>query len=387
MNRNRRFKKRTGPKFARTATVVILSLLLFFLPCMLVLISSTDEPHAHEWRLIVTIMAALYAAIFCINYFWIVPATMIRNNKRNLFFLYNLIAIIAACSVIPLWFEFHGGLPEPHGRHPEHIGILQHILGYLRLTLRDVITMILSAGLAYALRLSQHQENLRQCELQLEAERHSIELRSLKAQLNPHFLFNAINNIYSLIAVSSDRAQKALYEFSGILRFLIYEASEMYVPLSKELTFIRDYVELMKLRLSPSIKLDCYISDAGTARLSIAPLLLLTIVENAFKHVDRNAVHPFISIHIGVVEDQLVCSINNSCSSYDHPATPETASGSGVGLVNVENQLRLLYPNAFTFDHGCVADIYHAEIRIKVSALISNVQQYPTDNRTANRNN
>lgn len=372
MNRNRRFKKRTGPKFARTATVVILSLLLFFLPCMLVLFSSTDEPH--EWRMVVTIMAALYAAIFCLNYFWIVPATMIRNNKRTLFFLYNLIAIIAACSVIPLWFEFHGGIPGPHGRYPEHLGIFQHILGYLRLTLRDVITMILSAGLAYALRLSQHQENLRQCELQLEAERHSIELRSLKAQLNPHFLFNAINNIYSLIAVSSDRAQKALYEFSGILRFLIYEASEMYVPLSKELTFIRDYVELMKLRLSPSIKLDCGISDAGTARLSIAPLLLLTMVENAFKHVDRNAEHPFISIHIGVVEDQLVCSINNSCSSFDHPATPETASGSGVGLVNVENQLRLLYPDAYTFDHGCVADIYHAEIRIKVSALMNNRQ-------------
>lgn len=348
--------------------MILLPLLLFFLPSMLALFGSGDHPPGH--RVVIIVMASLYAAIFCLNYFWIVPATMIRENNKPLFFLYNFIAIMLACMFVPIWFEATGDSPHPHGPEPPHASVGQHIVMYLRFVLRDVITMIFAAALGCALRLAHHQEKLRRRELQLDSERHNIELQSLKAQLNPHFLFNAINNIYSLIAVSSDRAQKALHEFSGLLRFLIYDASNLYVPMAKEMEFIRDYVELMRLRLSPSMRLDCEITDCEEMlNMKIAPLLLLTIIENAFKHAGRNSDGYFISISISMDDKWLVCRVSNSCND-DDTSHDYSSAGSGVGLVNVESQLRLLYPSAFSFDYGRIKDTYISEIRILRSSLI-----------------
>lgn len=144
-------------------------------------------------------------------------------------------------------------------------------MGYLRFVVRDGIMMVLSIALAYALRLAQDRENMRRKRLELEAEQRRIELKSLKAQLNPHFLFNSLNNIYALIAISPERAQKALHDLSGMLRFMIYDAANSFVPLQKEMQFISDYVELMKLRLSSGIRLDCAITTSGSEGLTIAP--------------------------------------------------------------------------------------------------------------------
>lgn len=354
------------PDYAWPVTVILLPLLIFVLPSMLALFGDSGIPNHHRFAIIV--MSVLYAAVFCVNYFWLVPATMIRGNRKSLLFLYNLVIILTSCVLITMWAESHGGIPFLPDA--QHASVMKMIVGYICFALRDFITMVFSAALACALRLARQQEILRRRELELEAERHNIELKSLKAQLNPHFLFNAINNIYSLIAVSSDRAQKALYEFSGILRFLIYDASAVFVPLTKELGFIKDYVELMKLRLNPSVRLDCEIAGDDGGELTIAPLLLLTIVENAFKHMSRNAAGMMsISIRIGIEGEWFVCSVINSCSAGNDDGNAEHASGSGVGLDNVGRQLRLLYPGRHLFMCGREGDAYRAEIRILRSAM------------------
>ena len=352
--------------FAGTATVVLLSFLLFYFPSMLAIFSKGDEPW--RWTLMSIVMATLYTAIFCINYFWIVPATLFKNDRKLIFFLSNILLILLACSIIPIWFESHGGLPRPRHLAYQQLSIWQYLMGYIKFIIRDGITMILAAALAYALRLSKEHENMRRRELELDAERQQIELKSLKAQLNPHFLFNSLNNIYALITISPDRAQKALHDLSNMLRFMIYDAACAYVPLSKEVQFISDYVELMKLRLSSSIKLECNISTIHTEGLSIAPLLFLTLVENAFKHATNNGSGSFINIEICTDGECVTCRVRNSCAE-DNVNSSKPLTESGVGLTNVERQLRLLYPQSHVISLDRSDNVFTAEIKIQLNAL------------------
>ncbi len=352
--------------FAGTATVILLSFLLFYFPSMLAILSKGDEPWG--WTLMSIIMATLYTAIFCINYFWLVPVTLFKNDRKIIFFLSNILLILLACSLVPIWFESHGGLPRPRHLVHQQLSIWQYLMSYVKFIIRDGIMMILATALAYALRLSKEHENMRRRELELDAERQQIELKSLKAQLNPHFLFNSLNNIYALIAISPERAQKALHDLSSMLRFMIYDAASAYVPLIKEIQFISDYVELMKLRLSGSIKLGCNISLSNTEGLSIAPLLFLTLVENAFKHTTNNGNGGFINIDIRVDGEWVACCVRNSCAA-DNANSTQPMTESGVGLTNVERQLKLLYPESHVFSLDRSDNIFTAKIKILLCAL------------------
>lgn len=351
---------------AGTVTVILSSFLLFYLPSMLAVFSRVDEPM--EWTLISVGMATVYTAVFCINYFWIVPLTLFRNDRKIAFFVLNLILVVLGCSLIPLWFETHGGLPHPEPRKVIMVTPSQYFMGYLRFVIRDGITMVLAAALAYALRLSQEREQMRRRELELNAERRQIELKSLKAQLNPHFLFNSLNNIYALIAISPERAQKSLHDLSNMLRFMIYDAALSTVPLDKEIKFIEDYVELMKLRLGSSVRLVCNLEKNNTENISVAPLIFLTIVENAFKHVSGKDQEKFIHISISIEKGSVTCRVVNSYNEEERRSSM-SPSESGVGLANVERQLGLLYPGAYKMGNECVDGVYEAFVSISVSAL------------------
>ncbi len=351
---------------AGTATVILLSFLLFYSPTVLTLFSRGDEPH--DLLLMNIVMASTYTLIFYLNYFRIVPDTIFRNDRKLLFFLVNIILVVLGCMLVPIWFESHGGLPRPRHLEGTQISSGQYVMGYFRFVIRDGIMMILAIAMAYALRLSEWRESMRRRELELNAERRQIELKSLKAQLNPHFLFNSLNNIYALIAISPDRAQKALHDLSGMLRFMIYDAAHSEVLLEKEMQFIADYVELMKLRLNDTVKLTCEIDRKGTEGLAIAPLLFLTLVENAFKHVGRQHDSSFISIRILLNEGNVICEVTNSTSDEEHLQNL-SRNESGIGLSNVERQLKLLYPGHATLSTSNRDGIFTAMITIDKEAL------------------
>lgn len=351
-----------------TATVILLSFLLFYLPSVIALFSHGDEPWS--WTLLSIIMATFYTAVFCINYFKLVPMVLFRSDRKVLFFLLNFLIIAVICCLTPLCFERLGAFPRPKHLIGQEMTIMQHLMGYFRFVIRDGIMMILAASLAYALRLSRERENVRRRELEVNAERKQIELKSLKAQLNPHFLFNSLNNIYALIAISPDRAQEALHDLSSMLRFMIYDAASALVPLSKELRFIADYVELMKLRLNSSIRLECNIIEPSSEEMKIAPLLFLTLVENAFKHSTANDDGWFISINITSDKEWLSCCVANSCLKNNSNRMIE-GEESGVGLMNVEQQLRLIYPGQHIFSLSETDGVYSATIKISIGALLN----------------
>jgi hypothetical protein len=175
----------------------------------------------------------------------------------------------------------------------------------------------------------------------MEREKSAAELQQLKSQLNPHFLFNALNNIYALIAFNPQRAQLAVHNLSDMLRYLLYEASKERISLQKELEFVRDYCDLIKLRISGNVRLTLEVPDSDRG-IHLAPLLFIAPIENAFKHGVSPTEPSYIHIRIEVDESHAVtCTVRNS----SFPKTYTDKSGSGIGLENLRKRLRLIYPN------------------------------------------
>jgi two-component sensor histidine kinase len=171
-------------------------------------------------------------------------------------------------------------------------------------------------------------------------EKVTSELAYLKAQINPHFLFNSLNSIYSLAIVKSDRTATAIVKLSSMMRYIISEAAEMFVPLERELIYINSYIELQKIRLDDTAIVN-YDFSGDMDNKVIAPLVLLPFLENAFKHGVNPEAASQIEIQISLSEDYLYMHVFNL--KVPHINNPEHRTG--FGLENSKKQLQLLYPN------------------------------------------
>ena len=182
---------------------------------------------------------------------------------------------------------------------------------------------------------------LRQATQQLRIEKQQAELSYLKSQTNPHFLFNTLNNIYSLSKDKSDLAPESILRLSKILRFMLYETGGAYISIEQELKIISDYIELEKLRYDESLHIN-FNHDVEDMKQAIPPLLLIPLVENAFKHgASETRGRPFVDIHLSVNKRQLTFVVKNSCE-----AVPvEGGVKENIGLSNLRRQLELLYKN------------------------------------------
>jgi len=182
-------------------------------------------------------------------------------------------------------------------------------------------------------------QKLKQAAQQLRIEKQQAELNYLKSQTNPHFLFNTLNNIYSLSRDKSDLAPESILRLSKILRFMLYETSGKYISLEQELKIIGDYIALEKLRYDETLKVSFNYS-VDNIQQPIPPLLLIPLVENAFKHgVSETRNQPFIDIFL-IVEDKILqFFVKNSAEV----STPEGNVKENIGLSNLRRQLELLY--------------------------------------------
>jgi len=167
------------------------------------------------------------------------------------------------------------------------------------------------------------------------------EINYLLAQINPHFLFNALNSIYTLtIKEKASKSSTSLLKLSGLMRYVITETYQNVVPLEKEIACINDFIDLQKLRLTDNVKLD-YVVLGSTSGKQIAPMLLMPFVENAFKHGVCPEENSVIQIKIDVANDVLKMEVNNNKIS----ANNDTIGKSGLGITNAKKRLALLYPN------------------------------------------
>jgi two-component system LytT family sensor kinase len=179
---------------------------------------------------------------------------------------------------------------------------------------------------------------LKQAAQQLRIEKQEAELNYLKSQTNPHFLFNTLNNIYSLARDKSDLAPESILRLSKMLRFMLYETGGAFIAIEQELKIINDYIALEKLRYDESLQVN-FNNNIEDMKQAIPPLLLIPLVENAFKHgVSETRGRPFVDIHLSVNKRQLNFVVKNSSESTEGNDVKEN-----IGLSNLRRQLELLF--------------------------------------------
>jgi len=178
----------------------------------------------------------------------------------------------------------------------------------------------------------------------LENEKLNAELRFLKAQINPHFLFNTLNNLYALAFAQSPNTTEVIAKLSQMMRYMIYDSNHLKVPLNKEIEYMENYISLEKLRLNEQIPID-FTVEGDPKTIQLVPLILIAFLENAFKHgVSNNAKDAWIRINIALQGQKLVYTIQNSKLS-DKQHEP-----SGIGLQNVRRRLELSYAGNYSLD-------------------------------------
>ena len=284
---------------------------------------------------------------FYVNYFILVPRYLFQSQAKR-YIVYNIIFLCVIGILLHLWqsLTFDPSF-APKAKRP---GMPPGWLFFLR----DMLSLVFTIGLSAAIRMSARWTQNEAARKEAERNRAEAELKNLRNQLNPHFLLNTLNNIYALIAFDSDKAQQAVQELSKLLRYVLYDNQQTYVPLCKEVDFIRNYIELMRIRLPEHVKLTTDISSA-TSETQVAPLLFISLIENAFKHGVSHNKPSFIDLKIHQEGTRIVCSIRNSDFPKDNG---QDKSGSGIGLQNLSRRLELLYPSHHIFTYGQKGDEY-----------------------------
>jgi two-component system LytT family sensor kinase len=223
-----------------------------------------------------------------------------------------------------------------------------------------------SMTLGMSVKLTKNWIQTKRREQVLEKEKLETELKFLKSQLNPHFLFNSINSIFVLIHKNPDMASESLAKFSDLLRYQLYECNEQQIPLDKELTYLENFIELEKLRQEHNIELTMQIDDWHSGNLTIAPFILMPFIENAFKHVSkRKDKSNWIRMNLRFNKHELLFDISNSIS-IENNTSPGFMNYSGIGLKNVKRRLELIYPGKHELTIQQDDDQFRVKLRLNL---------------------
>lgn len=193
----------------------------------------------------------------------------------------------------------------------------------------------------------------------LKSDKSKAELMLLKSQINPHFFFNTLNNLYGLVVEKSDQAPEVVLKLSDMMRYTIYEGREDTVSLTDEIAYLENYIELHKIRYQQ--KVDIRFTHQLSQDYKIAPLLFIILLENAFKHgVERMRAGAYVQMHLRAERNQVIFEIENN---FKPKMTDEPG---GIGLENLRKRLEHIYPNRHHFQVEQQADIYKAQLTIKL---------------------
>lgn len=262
-----------------------------------------------------------------IVFYWLFPNFLLRRRYLK-FFLFTLLVIIIF-AVLQSWIMY-----KTYDRRMGEAWSWVWIVSNFILTF-----YILSLALALKLlRFWFHREKYIQ---ELSSARMEAELKFLKAQIHPHFLFNTLNNLYTLTLKKSDHAPEVVEKLSDLLRYMSYDANDRTVCLSNEIDYLRNYISLEKIRYGKKLEI-AFTVDGSAKGLEIAPLILIPFVENSFKHgVSGRLTACWITIQLSVQGERLSFKVENSL-----PSSQEDVMGykEGIGLKNVKRRLDLIYP-------------------------------------------
>ncbi len=284
---------------------------------------------------------------FIIEY--LIPKFLFKRNL--LLFILGSIAAMAANFLISQYIKYY--------IHP-HLGIWTSPRPIWYDLFYSLLSMFMIAGTASTLKLLTHSYKIQIKQSEVERRGVQSELGMLRSQVNPHFLFNVLNNIDSLIYEDKEKASNAIFLLSKIMRFMLQESVQEKVLLEKEVSYIEDYLELAKLSFENPGFLK-FNTQGPIGGKTVPPLLFIPLIENAIKHSNKLKTAPGIIIKIAVNHEFIEMTTSNFIKQNDF-ILPGT--GTGIGLKNVRKRLELLYPENYTFDTKKVGDKFEVVIKV-----------------------
>lgn len=286
----------------------------------------------------------LLVVAFYFNAFVLVPVFLLKNHKGYYFAI--ILGIVIGIVLIDGWGTRIFNLRYLFENNSQRRVIRQVFMrgGSNMLNMLTLAIFALVLGISTSLTVMQHWQKDKQRREELEKEKVRSELSFLKAQINPHFFFNTLNNIYVLTQVDAAVAGKAIHQLSRMMRYLLYEIQQGQTLLSQEIDFLRDYISLMQLRLTEAVTVSL-VTPSVLQDMPIAPMMLLPFVENAFKHGVSATRGSHIDIEVQQRNSLLDVTIKNSIMK-DKSVRFDT--NSGIGMANTRRRLDLLYPGKYT---------------------------------------
>jgi len=358
--------QKTNRIFSRSIIRILLHILAWaiLLGVPLYLVKRWDAGRDFVWVYYTNTLIS--GAIFYINYLGLIPRFFFKNRVKY----YASVGLL----IVGFYFisdqsnklifkyvpnerrmeETHNPpRQEPHGRPPFR---QIHLFNY-------IFTSIFLVFFSLGLRMIERNETIEKRQKELEKEKLNSELAFLKNQISPHFFFNTLNNIYSLIGINTEDAQNAVLKLSKLMRYLLYDSEQGMSQLSSEIDFMNNYIDLMRLRMSEKVKLhvDFPLKYENT---TIPPLLFIPFIENAFKHGISYREKSFIDIALEVGKEWITFSCRNSIVK---PVEEIGTEQSGIGLDNVRKRLALLFPgrHELTIDNENAA--FHVILKIRMN--------------------
>lgn len=357
---------------------------LFFLPEV---VMNLNSPRHDGIPTGIYVKFVVYIIVFYLNYYLIIDRCLNKKNSTYKIIGYNVLVLIGAIVVLYITWRLTAAdhpmhIESNHQPFPESLpmtkpgevppppphelmtqpGEMQHFIQALTTILRDVIILIMAMALSVAIKLNNRRVKYESYRQQMIASQREEELKSLKNQLNPHFLFNTLNIIYALIDVSPQKAKHAVHEISHLLRYVLYENPSI-VTLAQELKFVSSYIELMKLRIGDKMPINVLVSDGGCGEMPIAPLTFISIIENVFKH--GNTGNKNHAMEIEVIADAGVVKCRTS--NYFMPESLSQSTSEGIGLANLRRRLNLIYGDNAQLETKKSDDQYIVELIINLN--------------------
>lgn len=312
--------------------------------------STYDFTFIYIWKVIAQ-ATATYGLIY-----WIIPQTL--NKKKYLLFILFAASWLYFVFALLMIFKYYYLEPKFPGFFDDWLGHKMSVperLTSFKLIFREFSFITYPIIILGFISFNRKQQRL----LKLEEEKKSMELKVLKNQLNPHFLFNTLNNLYTLTLKKDDKAPEVIAKLSEILDFVLYRCNEDYVSIEKEIALIDNYIALEKLRYNENRLNISFTKDIQESN-KISPLIILTFIENAFKHgVINETEKANIKLNLESKKGQIIFSIENTKPQND---TAVISDKSKIGLKNVRKQLDLLYPKKHQLEIEETQNIYTVKL-------------------------
>jgi len=295
-----------------------------------------EEVHVSlENILIAWLKIAPYLLIFIIHNSLIAPRLLLRKHRYVWYLVVNLLTITAVFSLVAIYEKYAPYDTEPY--------ILNGKASFTDLAIYwNILLGFFMTGLNMGIKLLYHSLRDEQQMEELKRQNLQAEMDYLRYQINPHFFMNTLNNIHALIDIDTEYAKSAVIELSKMMRYVLYESGSETISLKKDIQFIENYIELMRIRYDSSIDICLDYPATIPNKVAIPPLLLIVFVENAFKHGVSYNHASFIHIRIGYRDDAVTAVISNSRHEKSRPGT------TGIGLENVKKRLALIYQDNYT---------------------------------------